>query len=343
MGCHFFGLYSKHGGDDEEGYCLYVKKWILRAIGPIVLAILLVRLDFGATLAALRKASLSPLIMAYMMFIPSLFLRTVRWRVLMEPQGIRLEFWEAFNIYALSIFFGTVTPGRLGELIKALYLRQKGNTFGVSFVSVFMDRLCDVVFLLIFGCLALLSITSSAFGDVAPVAWILFSVALGGALLWLITRGRGKDAVLWLLSMVSPFAYKDPIITEFRSFSRGFGGMDWGTLTGAFFLTTIAWGANYGAVYLFGCALGFDISFFSMACIAAVCALITLIPVSVLGVGTRDAALILMLGQYGISEAWAVAFSTLILSMLLFNGLICSFSLFGRAGKFRWRSVTGNH
>jgi len=58
-----------------------------------------------------------------------------------------------------------------------------------------------------------------------------------------------------------------------------------------------------------------------------------------MGIGTRDAALILMLGKYGVLEAQAVAFSTLILSMLLFNCLVCSFSLLTPAGKFNWHSA----
>jgi len=316
-----------------------MKKWLPRAIGPVIFVIVLIHIDFGATIAALRKASVVPLILGYMMFIPSLCFRTARWRVLMAPQQIYLGFWEAFNVYALSIFFGIATPGRLGELIKALYLRQKGNSLGASFFSVFMDRLYDIVFLLIFGCGALLSLMASMSAALTTVAWILLCAVAGVILLWFMTRGRGKEAVVWLLRAVLPAPLKGPIMSGYQAFSDGFREMKYRTLGGAFFLTTLAWGANYWAVYLFGCALGFDITFLSMACIAAVCALVTLVPISVMGVGTRDAALILMLGKYGVLEAQAVAFSTLILSMLLFNGLICSFSLLTQAAKFNWHSA----
>jgi uncharacterized protein (TIRG00374 family) len=315
-----------------------MKKWIPRVIGPVILAIILFHLDFGTTIAALRQASAGLLILAYLMFIPSLFFRTVRWRVLMAPQKIHLSFWESFSVYALSISVGVVTPGRFGELIKGLYLRSKGNSLGSSFFSVFLDRLSDIVFLLIFGCWALSSFVAFGVESSAGILWIILGVSFGMIMLWVVTRGRGNEAVTWLLRAAFPRSLKDRMTTEYQDFSEGFTKTKPRTLGGVFVLTALAWGANYWGIYLFGLALGFDIKFLVMAGIAAICALVSLVPISVMGVGTRDAVLILMLGKYGISEAGAVAFSTLILSMLVFNGLICSFSLLTPAVKFDWRS-----
>lgn len=315
-----------------------MKKWISRAIGPVVLAVILIHLDLGAITAILRKASLGPLILAYLMFIPSLFFRTIRWRALMSPQGIHLGFWESFSAYAFSIFVGVATPGRLGEFTKALHLKRKGNSLGSSFFSVLMDRLFDIIFLLIFGCGALFSLFQFGTTTLKAMAWIFICVALGVMLLWFTTRGKGNKAGMRLLRAVSPRSLRSRVVTGYQDFSGGFRQTRPGILAEAFFLTTLAWGANYLAVYLFGRALGFGISFIVMACIAAVCALVALLPISVMGVGTRDAALILMLGKYGVSEAGAVAFSTLILSMLLFNAVICSFSLLTPVARFDWHS-----
>jgi len=72
---------------------------------------------------------------------------------------------------------------------------------------------------------------------------------------------------------------------------------------------------------------------------AAACSLVTLLPVSVLGLGTRDVALMVMLAPHGVASTGAVALSTLILSMLLCNSAICAFSLLTPAGRLRWRQA----
>lgn len=342
MGFLFSEPCLRHGGVEGGYISPVIKKWAPRVIGPIVLLILLLQLDIRATIEVLRQASLKPIVFAYLMFIPSLFFRTIRWRILMAPQRIHLRFCESFSVYALSIFVGVVTPGRLGEFIKAVYLKQKGNSLGASFFSVFLDRIYDIVFLLIFGCGALSSFVLFGEETATVIAWIFFGVAFSVVILWFMARGKGHETVIRILRAVSPSSLKARITSGYLDFSEGFGKTKLVTFGWAFVLTCLAWGANYGAVYLFGVALGFDITFLVMAGIAAICALVTMIPISIMGLGTRDAALILMLGKYGVSETGAVAFSTLILSMLLCNAALCSFSLLTPAGKFDWRVQVGD-
>ena len=314
-----------------------IKKWFPRLIGPFVLLTLLLQLDIKATARVLLELPLGLIILAYLLFIPSLLLRTLRWRVLMAPQGIRLGFWESVNIYALAIFVGTVTPGRLGEFIKTLYLRQKGNSFGSSFFSVFLDRMYDVIFLSIFGSGALSAFFLVGEKAASIITWIIFGVSLGVVVLWFLAHGNRKEYIVKVIMAVIPPSQKVRIVASLQDFSMGFRRAKPTALGYAFLLTCLAWTANYSAIYLFGVAMGFDISFFAMAGIAAICALVTMLPISVMGLGTRDAALILMLGRYGISETTALAFSILILSMLLCNAVLCSFSLLSPTAKFDWR------
>ncbi|NQT03039.1 MAG: flippase-like domain-containing protein [Planctomycetes bacterium] len=315
-----------------------LNKWLLRSVGPLILLFILFRLDVGATIDVIRRTSVWPLVVAYLMFVPSLLFRTQRWAVLIAALGIRMGFWESFNVYAFSTFTGIATPGRLGEFIKAFYLKRKGSSLGLSLFSVFLDRLCDILFLLISGCGALFVIAEFDDGPAATIAFTLLGVMLGVVVLLVVTRGKGNKTAIRVLRTVSPPSLRGRMTIVYQDFCSGFRKTKLKALGVVFLLTALAWGMNYWAVFLVGRALGFDIAFFGMACIAAICALVTLMPVSVMGLGTRDAASILMLGNYGISEAGAVAFSTLILSMILFNAVICSFSLLSPAVRFDWRS-----
>ena len=313
-------------------------KWVSRALGPIILVAILFRLDFSDTIESIAQAKIIPLVLAYLILLPAIFLRSLRWRFLLISQEINLSYWESFSVYAFSIFVGTLTPGRIGEFIKALYLKQKGNSFGASFFSVFFDRVLDVFILLIFACGALFSFDLYRIEPSLTIVFILFGIVLTSTVLWFFTRGYGFKISLQFLRIIMPQRIEDRVLKGFQDFCEGLWKIKPGIFVMAIALSIFAWIVNYYAIYLCGGALGFDITFLQMSCIAAVCALVTLVPISVMGIGTRDAALILMLGKYGISEGCSVAFSTLILSMLVFNGLICSFSLLTPAVKFDWRS-----
>ena len=53
-----------------------------------------------------------------------------------------------------SLYIGFVTPGRLGEFIKAVYLKSdKGISLSKGMSSVLIDRLCDLYLLIFLGLL----------------------------------------------------------------------------------------------------------------------------------------------------------------------------------------------
>jgi len=312
-------------------------KWAPRALGPIILVAIFFSLDFSETIESIAQAKIVPLVLACLILLPAIFLRSLRWRFLLISQDINLSCWESFSVYAFSIFVGTLTPGRLGEFIKAFYLRQKGNSFGASFFSVFFDRVLDIFILLIFACGALFYFDLYRIEGSLTIVFILFGIVLTSTVLWFFTRGYGFKISIQFLRIIMPQRIQDPALKAFQDFCEGLWKVKAGTFIIVIALSIFAWIVNYYAIYLCGRALGFGITFLQMSCIAAVCALVTLVPISVMGIGTRDAALILMLGKYGVLEAQAVAFSTLILSMLLCNAALCSFSLLTPAGKFDWR------
>ena len=299
------------------------RAWGQRAIGPAVLALVLSRLGTRETLAAIGDAAPAPLIAAYLLFLPSLAFRSLRWQSLISTQRLRLAFGEIFSVYGFSILAGTVTPGRLGEFVRALYLSDKGVSLGMSLSSVVVDRMLDVMFLLAFGAVALWAVVFPGEITVEHAAVIGMLVVLGPSLLWFATRGRGYDLTAgWLAA-----ANSERLSRGYRDFAAGMRALPARTLGWALFLTTLAWAINYSAVYLLSLSLGLDIPYLSLVCIAAACSLVTLLPVSVLDLGTRDVALMVMLAPYGVDATGAVAFSTLILSMLLCNSAICAFLL----------------
>ncbi len=88
---------------------------------------------------------------------------------------------------------------------------------------------------------------------------------------------------------------------------------------------------TYAGTWFYSLSLGLPIGYLEIMAIAAVCSLVASLPISIAGAGTRDAALILILGTYGVSSTLAVALSTLMLSNILFVGAVCSLAFLARS------------
>jgi len=311
------------------------RRWLPRLLGPLLLGIILLRLDLGELAAAFEGVWLLPVAGACLAVLPTVPLRSWRWRILVAASGTRLEAVEALNAYAFSIVVGAATPGRLGELIKIGYLRSKGVSTSAAVLSVGLDRLLDVAFLAIVGAGAL----AAHFGgrSAAVVASAMLGTAvLGVAALSYALSAHGRRAAGSLVSRLLPLALSRRIQPAISSLGSQAEGLSKSTLGAVGLLTALTWIATYLAVYLCAVALGLDVPFLDVCGVTAVSSLVTFLPISILGLGTRDVSLIALLAPFGVPATGAVALSALYLGITLWVVLACSYSLVTPAAS-AWR------
>jgi uncharacterized protein (TIRG00374 family) len=309
-------------------------KLAVRAFGPVILIIILCRVDLKLLSESVSHASFFHLVAAYLLIIPPLLFRVMRWRILLSTQKIPLNFMEALNIYSFSIFAGIATPGRIGEFIKVLHIRQKGGPLGFSILSVILDRLIDIAFIFPFSLWSF----SVFFSINARLYLFLALLAACTAGLWLLVHLSFKrESQKFIYEKMIPSKLKNRSVSGSVEFSADLRKLGIGPLLKGVGFTALAWGMYYGSAYMMNLALGLGVPFIDMFCIAAATSLVSIVPVSVMGLGTRDMVLIVLLAKYGINETQAVALSVLMLSTLLFNALVCSYSIFTSATELKWK------
>ena len=298
------------------------KNW-LRLIGIALLALLLWRIDTHRLSVELSRVSLLLLAVAILLNIPQIFIKAFRWRWLLSSQQIRYGVWPATLAYFGSIFIGLLTPGRLGEFVKALHVSQDcGLPTARAFSSVLADRLFDLYALLLVGGAGLLSLSigqsrdsmlglaGSALLLTLPLAFFLYDRTFG----WIKAIGlrlgqRGQR-------LFAPEGW----LIELRS---GLRQMTFPWLAVAVMLTILAYAVFFGQCYLLALALDLWVGFAPIAFAVALGSLVTLLPISVSGVGTREAAIIAYLGTLGVPAETALSFSLLVfLTFYVAGGLM---------------------
>ena len=290
------------------------------AVGAAILVGLLAvqRVDGGALWGTLRRVDGPLLVAACASFLLLMAVKSWRWNFLVDCAGLRYGFWPSFRSYLGAFVLGIVTPGRLGELARAAQLRSEtGAEWEPCLRTVVADRLFDLVFLASFGPFALCAVWVDGVGDgilltgfISLYVAVALTLGMSGKLL---SRWRPK----W-----RPLQF---VLGCLESASRDLTGRT-GLIGSA--ITFLSYAVYFGGSLVLLRALGMGLSFRDVACVTGCLSLILLLPISIAGVGTREATLLVLLGRYGVAREEALAYSILQFAVFtLFGGIVGAIAL----------------
>lgn len=278
-----------------------------RLFGIILFVYVISRINIAELIAVLRQINAGYFLIGVLFLVFSFFVRIVRWRMLAESIGSRLSFGQSASMVSKGLFFGSVVPGRLGEFWRARYLVEKsGVTGGQAFYIAFIDRILDILAVTVVGLLGFWVL-----GWQIPV---LIFICLA-AIAYFLAKKKGIRRFLNAsIRFFIPGFLKEKADYFLSEFYNGFAG-----LKPKLFIRTSALAFLYylagGAVfhYFVVLALGFTIPFWYLFLIVAIVWLVMAIPVSLFGLGTREAAFIYFFALLNIAASSAVAVSLLAL------------------------------
>lgn len=220
-----------------------------------------------------------------------------------------LEMRKLFSLYLIGSFFNNLMPGIIGgDAVKAYYLNkalkeryqgqeEKNSSFvtnaPLSLASVFMDRYIGFVSLLIIAIIAY-PFGMRFFKD-SYIEWVLpmiIATFFIGSAVFFILRPGGR-----IRFMTGFYEYLKSYRTE--------KGMLLKCLILSFFLQIVI----ICSAYVISRGIGIDVPFYFLSIIIPIISVISSIPVSISGLGVREASFILLLSPLGISHAQAITIS----------------------------------
>lgn len=292
-----------------------------RFIGIVILLFILSRVDIPRMVSDLSRTRLPLFLLALCLLVPITFLKAVRWNVLLRSQCIALRMRDAFLIYWAGIFLGTVTPGRVGDFAKIVYIARLGHSLGTSIFSVVVDRLSD---LSLFVALAYVSSACMARHFPGGVVFLTVSVAAlaGTALILVLGRGHLSWARKALLHPLLGARATRSVEMTGGDFLREAGALDAGIIARVAAVSLADMAFILAHYWLLAESLGMHLSPLQLTAAVTFSSVASLIPVSLLGLGTRDTALILILAYFGYARESALSFSFLILISTVIDGAV---------------------
>lgn len=249
------------------------------------------------------------------LYIFSIFLSSLRWSLLINQKVSKKRL---FSMYMIGSFFNTCLPGIIGgDAIKSYYLSRELKNLSIrnnccennqinldssqgtliSIASVFMDRYIGFYSLMIIGMIAFpfglrylgRNSDNTALIWLLPVLFLFFTLAS-----FIIFRFRPGEQFRWVLRLYEYFdLYKtrsNPVIKAF--------------LYSLIIQVTVIF-----SVYVLSKGMSIEIPFLSLLIFMPMIVVISLIPVSISGLGLREFAFVLFLNSTGIPSDVSIALS----------------------------------
>jgi uncharacterized protein (TIRG00374 family) len=243
-----------------------------------------------------------------------------KWYLLLKPIRLVTSYGRAVAFYFIGMFFNIFLPTIVGgDAVKAILLSRETGATGRATMSVFMER--NV------GLLALLTIATIAAWYAPPVR--LFGLSLPAMVLLLLV---GYIAANLVLASPRAYAAADAIVAvtplgamrhRVSSLYEGFVPYrsHIGVLTIAIGLSFLFQAVVIGVVFLNALALGQSFSISALAVFVPLISLAGMVPVTVNGLGVREALYVLLFGQLGTSHDLSVSLALLYLAVTFMASL----------------------
>jgi uncharacterized membrane protein YbhN (UPF0104 family) len=272
-------------------------KQLLRLLVSIsLLALLAWRADWTKIGAALAHLRIEFWFGAVVLYGLAQIVSALRWQQIARPLHFRQSLRQYISYYFISMFFNLFLPTSVGgDVIRALYLKGQGGSRLAAFLSVFLDRLSGLLVLLGLAGVALLFCPLElprwvGLGVVGTITAALVAVA---SLPFL-----ARTTARWDLSRRFVLALE---LYRHRP----------GVLLTSTTLSLVVQAINVVIVWLVGRAIAAPVPATYYWIVVPMVTLMTLLPISINGMGVREGGMILFLGPLGVDAATAMSLAFL--------------------------------
>jgi glycosyltransferase 2 family protein len=277
----------------------------------IVFAYLAVRdVQLGDVWDGLRSSNYLWLVPAVAMLAVTALIKAIRWRYLFAPET-RPPTEPVVTSVLVGYFFNSILPLRAGEVARVVALRRRaGTSIAESSATIIIERAYDVLILLV-----LLFVTAPWLPE---VTWIDTAAALAIALSATVVVAMIVLAVWGLRPLhfvLRPLARLPHLSTERverlgASLGQGLAALQRPSLVlAAIGFTTLGWLAWAASTWLLMIGFHLDVSFLAALLVVVATSLAMILPSAHSALGVFEAAVLVALGAYGISDADALSFA----------------------------------
>jgi hypothetical protein len=299
-------------------------KWkgLLKLLGPIFFIFLIIRVvDPEAALDVVRTIKPEFAIASLLLFVVVNAILALRWWLICQRLGMGITFKKLFQVYYISWFLSIIPLVAISPISKLLYLKDEKKPIDSIAVSVTLDKLFDLIGIMFFSLFGIVYFPQRLFNELH--LWVYFG---GIALLVLVILTVGSRIWKILKELLRRYTSKKiqrlgtGLELNLAKFWSEFDIKLFSLLLG---ISIIIGLLRSLILYMLAISLNIHVSFGLIIACRALFGIVNAVPISVSGLGTREAILLPALSLSGVSKEFALA-----LGFVAFLCTLCS-KIFG--------------
>ena len=260
---------------------------------------------------------------ALLLYYAAIALITIRWKCILDTQGVPISWKRVFSIAFVGAFFNSFMPGSVGgDLVRGYYTaREATHRRTELFLSVFIDRMLGLPSILLMPLAALLMKPSLALSNPATKSafLVILLMIVASVVLFLLLFRLDLFEKHGFLKRIEEKTSLGAVLR--RAYAAFRLCLTHPALVLKTFLLSVA-GQSVGvaASFFLVYALGERVPFAEFFPLCLVVMFVSGIPVTPGGLGLREAAMVMLMSAAGIPAVTALALSLLVYICTLICG-----------------------
>lgn len=284
-------------------------KKILPLLGILIFFYILYTLEIEKIIDAFLSINFMFIIFSLTLTIPRVIIRNYAWQLVQKEQKITIGFFLSLKIFLIGYFYGSITPGFIGQIMRVPYMKEKtGEPYGKLFVNTFIETILHTLSLygmMIIGALLILESIPELFP--ITTGWLII---LALVLLFFIKKERGEKLFFTLIKYLFPKKFKKQFNNFVNTFYDDFPRIK--KLIIPLILGIFTWIIIFSQEYIIIIALGLNIPYLYFLLLFPIANTAGFIPITFAGLGTRELTSILIFSTlFAVSKEEVFVFTLL--------------------------------
>jgi glycosyltransferase 2 family protein len=302
-----------------------ILKWSIKmALGIGIVVYLVLRFDHQRVLLGISKAALAPFLLAFVLKLAGTFLHSVTHQVCLPAQGMKFTVFEMFRIALAVRFYSLFMPGGVSvTAIKWYKLSKSGGRRAQAAALVLFARLIHTGAALLVCGIGLTFDKQMPSTSAQVVSGVVLGVLLvvGVLLFYPPFTNRIRHILLWSGSLRFAPKFVASKVQKVWQALEAFQKLSIARILAAVGSSLAGHVIETLALYLVARSVSLDLSIFLIAWIRGIALIAGLLPLSIAGLGIREAGFVAVLRSYGIEDSVTMTFSLTYFSVALLQGL----------------------
>ena len=278
------------------------------------------KIDIHDLITDIQRADKLFLAVGFAIFFFSYFLGFLRWQMLLKAASISIPLKKLISSFSGGVFFSIFLPSTIGgDIVRSADLAEHTRKAKEVIATVFLDRLSGYIGLVIVILPAILlgkdlvhdNVVFSSIAVIIALLVVVLLVLFNNRIFLVITKflstpgaGRVKETIKDIHQEIHIFRNRKQVIV------------------GNLILSTFIQVISPLSIYFIACSLGLKVNFIYFLIFLPIIGAITLIPISIGGLGLREGLFVVYFAKAGVIKQLALAMSLLSFSFIVIYGAL---------------------